>query len=201
MTQPPLNHQSEAAMAAERDLLSSILNPEPPYPWNPLAPEAETYLASLETEFDDPLINGAITQGWTAFSQQLESQWEPPAALVTSLGMQIKEQFQGQVPEALLKTLVASATDLVNSGRPLIEQLVACVNAVLPSWDDADLAVLARPLAYSLRDGRSEVIALNLGSLPQADWGALSEIEQARLGLAMASMALKLAEAEGYRGE
>lgn len=183
-------------MAAERDLLSSVLNPEPPYPWNPQAPEAEAYLANLETTFDDPLVDEAIAQGWTVFSQQLESQWEPSTAMLTSLGLQLREQFSGQVPEALLKTLVASATDLVNSGRPLIEQLVACVNVVLPTWDTADLAVLARPLAYSLRDGRSEIVALNLGSIPQTDWAALSDIEQARLGLAMASMALKLAEQE-----
>jgi hypothetical protein len=51
-------------------------------------------------------------------------------------------------------------------------------------------------LAYSLRDGRREILALNLRSISQVDWNTLSDIEQARLSLAIASVALKAAEQE-----
>jgi hypothetical protein len=101
-----------------------------------------------------------------------------------------------------LQRLATSATTLARSGQPLIDQLVTCVHDLLPTWDTADLAVLARPLAYSLRDGRGEIVDLNLQAIPTTAWDDLSELDQARLTLTIASVALKTAatganEAEG----
>ena len=72
-----------------------------------------------------------------------------------------------------------------------------CVDDVLPGWNADDLAVLARPLAYSLRDGRGEILELNLRAIPATDWDSLSTLEQARLTLTVASVALKVAQGEG----
>jgi hypothetical protein len=77
-----------------------------------------------------------------------------------------------------------------------LDRLVACAQAVLPTWDAGDLAVLARPLVYSLRDGHSEILDLNLQSIPQADWQNLSDIERARLSLTLAAFALKVVDQE-----
>lgn len=199
-------------MATQYDLLASILNPETGYPWQPLAPEAEGYLASLETEFDalegGDELNSAIAAGWQVLSAQMAAQVEVQMgnssmdtpemsrAAVNPVLEQLR-QFQGRVPSGLLQRLAQSAAGLTRSGQPLIDQLVQCVDDILPGWNAEDLAVLARPLAYSLRDGRGEILELNLRAIPTADWDALSDLEQARLTLTVASVALKVAQGEG----
>ncbi|MBW4463506.1 MAG: hypothetical protein KME47_25190 [Nodosilinea sp. WJT8-NPBG4] len=198
---PSSNSAAEPAMATELDLLASILNPETGYPWQPLAPEAETYLASLETEFDaldGGETNAAIAAGWQVLSAQMATQMgdSESQATVNSVLEQLR-QFQSRVPSGLLHRLAISATALARSGQPLIEQLVQCVDDILPGWNADDLAVLARPLAYSLRDGRGEILELNLRAIPVTDWDSLSSLEQARLTLTVASVALKVAQSEG----
>ncbi|PZV22196.1 MAG: hypothetical protein DCF21_00625 [Leptolyngbya sp.] len=202
-------------MAAEHDLLASILisegasesasegASEGAYPWEPLAPEAEGYLASLETEFgalDDGDLTAAIAAGWqilesqmTALATAQQSEAEIAVAAAPILGQ--LRQFQTRMPGGLLQSLATAATALSRSGQPLIDQLVHCVNDILPGWDAADLAVLARPLAYSLRDGRGEIVDLNLRAISDGPWETLSEVEQARLTLTVASVALKAAQA------
>jgi hypothetical protein len=190
-------------MAAEHDLLASILSPEPAYPWQPLAPEAEPYLRHLEAELeaeldgleDEPLTT-TIAAGWQRFSTLLASQMAAPVFMEGSAAAVLGQlqQFQSRLPGPLLENLAATATRLAQSGQPLVAQLVDCVNAVLPAWNADDLAVLARPLAYSLRDGRGEILELNLRAIPATDWQALSDVEQARLTLAVASVALKAAQ-------
>ncbi|MEO1068509.1 MAG: hypothetical protein AAFW95_05235 [Cyanobacteria bacterium J06638_6] len=203
MNQPVPAPNSDPAMTAETDLLASILAHESVYPWLPLSPEAESYLTGLEAELDameDGDFSPAIAAGWQALSAQMATYMAeydtapalPQAAITAVLG-QIS-QFQERMPSGLLQELAASATTLARSGQPLIDQLVQCVSVALPTWNDADLAVLARPLAYSLRDGRGEILDLNLRTIPTVDWENLSDIEQARLTLAIASVALKAAQ-------
>ncbi len=206
MTQPssPSNLPSTPAnrpMAADHDFVSHLFTPDAPYPWDHDSPEAEAYLASLDTAADEllnhPTIDATLRAGWSTWSEQGEAQWHADAtSSSTPLLARLNQQFQERVPATLLQTIATTASHLARSGRPLIEQLVGCVNEALPGWESDDLAVLARPLAYSLRDGRSEILALNLRSISQADWNALSDIEQARLSLAIASVALKAAEQE-----
>ena len=195
------NSASEPAMATEHDLLASILNPETGYPWQPLAPEAEAYLASLETEFealDGGETNAAIAAGWQVLSAQMATQMGDFESQPTvNPVLEQLRHFQSRVPSELLHRLASSATALARSGQPLIEQLVQCVDDILPGWDADDLAVLARPLAYSLRDGRGEILELNLRAIPATDWDSLSSLEQARLTLTVASVALKVAKSDG----
>lgn len=189
-------------MTAEQDLLTSIVSSETVYPWQLLETEAEGYLAQLEAEFDalgEDELDAAIATGWQAFSAQLEALASSPsggdlAQPAETILDQIR-QFQDRLPIALLQNLATTATTLARSGQPLIDQLVTCVHDLLPTWDVADLAVLARPLAYSLRDGRGEIVDLNLRAIPITDWDNLSELDQARLTLTIASVALKVAEA------
>ncbi|MGB3312638.1 MAG: hypothetical protein WA939_24715 [Nodosilinea sp.] len=216
MTQPSHNPNfaSESAMAAEHDLLATILHAEPAYPWQPLAPEAESYLTSLETEFDalaDDDLSPAIAAGWQTLAAQITTQMneaQTAAQPTPDLGLTAAtlvldqlRQFQGRLPSELLQSLATSATSLARSGQPLIDQLVRCVSDILPSWDIDDLAVLARPLAYSLRDGRGEILDLNLRAIPASAWDSLSDLEQARLTITVASVALKAAETEARAGD
>lgn len=201
-------------MAAEHDLLAAILHPEPAYPWQPLAPEAEEYLASLETEFDalaNDDLSTAIAAGWQTLAAQITTQMDAAQTatqtaasrgqtVATSVLEQLR-QFQGRLPGELLQNLANSATTLVRSGQPLIDQLVQCASNILPDWDIDDLSVLARPLAYSLRDGRGEIVELNLRAIPANAWDSLSDLEQARLTLTIASVALKAAKTDASAGD
>lgn len=187
-------------MTAEHDLLTSILSSEAVYPWQPL--EAEGYLTQLEAEFDalvEDEVDAAIAAGWQTFSAQIADLAPSPSGgdLAQPAGAILDQirQFQDRLPIGLLQSLAASATALARSGQPLIDQLVTCVNDLLPAWDAADLAVLARPLAYSLRDGRGEIVDLSLRAIPTTTWDNLSDVDQARLTLAIASVAIKAAEA------
>lgn len=185
-------------MSAEHDLLYSLLDLEAEpccYPWDPAAPESDTYFRQAEADWDDDAVHDSLNAGWTAFSQQLASCWETVVAPAPSVAEYLQQQFASRMPDELLQRLAGAAMDLVQSGQPLVDQLVDCVQAVLTDWQRDDLAVLARPLAFSLRDGRSEILDLHLKSLRQADWEGLSALEQARLGLTLASVALTQAEA------
>ncbi|NJL49253.1 MAG: hypothetical protein HC929_19630 [Leptolyngbyaceae cyanobacterium SM2_5_2] len=83
---------------------------------------------------------------------------------------------------------------MARSSQSFLEQMVACANVVLPAWTGDDLAVLARPMALSLRDGQGEMVDLTLRATAQTDWESLSQVERARLSLAIASVALKTAQ-------
>jgi hypothetical protein len=203
MNQSSPSPAPESARDAKQDLLAHILRAGPNYPWQPADPEAEPYLASLEAEFDalaDTELEAAIATGWQTLSAQLISQMSPPEPLPPSVAAVLNrlDQFQGRLPGDLLQSLATAATTLTRSSQPLINQLVQCVNTVLPTWETEDLMVLARPLAYSLRDGRGEILNLNLRAIPTVDWEALSDLEQARLTLTIASLALKAAQSPNH---
>jgi hypothetical protein len=72
----------------------------------------------------------------------------------------------------------------------MAEQLMQCVQELLPNWAEDDLLVLARPFAYSMRSTDAAVIESMLSNLGCQDWTALAEIEQARASLAIAQYAL-----------
>ena len=72
--------------------------------------------------------------------------------------------------------------------QSLADQMVECVLDILPQWDEEDLQVLARPLAYAMRDADPEGVELVMAT--QRLWAELSEIEQARVGLAVARYAI-----------
>lgn len=187
-------------MNAELDLLASILAADPTYPWNPYAPESEAYFTELEARWDETGTVDAIAAGWQALSAQLDTLWpaaEQAPERVANLVKTLTQRFTVTLPEQVLQTLASQALALANTGRPLMEQMVQCAQSVLTGWDEGDLEVLARPLALSLRDGRGEILDLQIRAMHQADWATLSEIEKARLSLALASLALSQAKEQG----
>jgi hypothetical protein len=71
------------------------------------------------------------------------------------------------------------------------EKLVACVQALLPSWEVDDLLVLARPFAYAMRSSEPHTLTSLIRDFEERDWANLSEIEQAKITLAIADYALQ----------
>ena len=194
LTPCTLAESTSTHMDTKLDFLHRILDSNSPYPWNLQDPEYELLLTEAEAALDDAATERSLADGWRAFSTKLDYVWtELSDANMETLMEALTQRFALRMPEALLKQLAQQALAAAAKGGALLDQLVGCTQSILSNWNSDDLAVLARPLAYSLRDGRGEILDLHLRSVRQADWDALSDIEQARLTLAIASFALKQA--------
>ena len=193
MTQPDIPDPSDAAIT---DLLSHLVSTDPADPWDPTDPGAKVYWQGL----DEPLvtlghsIEPTLAAGWAALAGQLAHRWQVSQPQAAAPDPVILAGPWGDcLPTDLLQTLVATANGLVNRGESRLEQLVNCVSAILPTWDRQDLAVLARPLAYSLRDGQAPDLNTSLGISDQP-WEQRSPLQQARLSLAVAAQVLQTLE-------
>jgi hypothetical protein len=191
MTQDPQRPSISAFQSqAEMELLRQILQEKEAYVWNPAGLNAASYFADLEQE--------VLNAGWTAeelteqgqiFATHLEQVWATvPAA--NSLAADLFNRFSTQVPQRLLDSIVQKAQQVMAANLSLADQLVQCVQEILPSWDTDDLQVLARPFAYAMRGSETESLESVLKSVRCADWDDLSSIEQARLSIAVARYAI-----------
>ncbi|WP_017721314.1 hypothetical protein [Kamptonema formosum] len=191
-SQPP-------AAQAELELLETLLLADQAYPWNPAEPQSEAFFAALEQEFalEDWPGNELAAQA-QAFYTQLEGLW-PAAApageslagrAIASLQASLRRQFAARLPEEWLDEIAHSAAQLLPANLSLGEKLVRCARALLPQWAEEDLQVLARPLAYAMRGNEAAAIESAVAGVRQVPPAELSEIEQARLILAVARYAL-----------
>lgn len=155
------------------------------YPWNPSEPSAESFLSELEQEFSlDNWDDSEIAQRSQSFFGQLDALWSA-TDLKTTLGQKF-----AAVPQSLLATIARQAQKVVETSNSLADQLIECVQDVLPSWAEDDLQVLARPLAYAMRGDAADVVDAMVNSVGAIAWSDLSETEQARMSLAIARYAI-----------
>ncbi|MBW4690838.1 MAG: hypothetical protein KME27_03635 [Lyngbya sp. HA4199-MV5] len=156
-----------------------------PYVWNPAVPESEAFFTALE---QDSSLDGwdadAINIRSNAFFAQVNQLWS-----ATSLQETLIQRFATRVPQQFLTAIATRAQNVLSSSASLADQLVQCVQDVLPNLADDDLYVLARPLAYAMR-GNDAPIESTLERVRSVEWDALSEVEQARLSLAIARYAI-----------
>jgi hypothetical protein len=190
-------HFSSFHAQAERELLQLILQPEASYPWNPADPGAEAYFAELEQEVAAGWSSAELAVQSQSLSSQLEQLWATvlPTATIQetaaqSLSADLFGQFAAQVPKSLLDKIVGRANQIIATNLSLADQLVQCVQELLPEWGEDDLQVLARPFAYAMRGAETEMLEAALRSVRCAAWTELSGIEQARLSLAIARYAI-----------
>ena len=209
---------------AELELLQLILQESTScYPCNPAEPEAEAYFAALEQEV---VKAGWIEEDFAAPIQALAAQFDqlwktvdgtrPDRAETNSTEINSAEtnstetitqrlfhteffqRFAAQVPQQMLDAIVQRAQQVLSSNLTLADQLVHAVQDCLPSWEEEDLQVLARPFAYAMRGSETEMLEVALRSVRCAEWTELSGIEQARLSLAIARYAIdQLPQQEG----
>ncbi len=155
------------------------------YPWNPSEPSAESFLSELEQEFSlDNWDDSEIAQRSQSFFGQLDALWS-----ATDLKTTLAQKFAA-VPQSLLATIARQAQKVVETSNSLADQLIECVQDVLPSWAEDDLQVLARPLAYAMRGDAADVVDAMVNSVGAIAWSDLSETEQARMSLAIARYAI-----------
>lgn len=179
---------------AELELIEFIFSPyATAYPWNPADPEVWAYCEALEQEIADTWSVADFEPYVQTFSKQLDRAWEafPVQRWSAVFPTELFQRFSAQIPTHLLESIVHQAQQAIAQQQTLAEQLVVCVRDLLPAWTDDDLQVLARPFAYAMRSGAdSEMLEGTLQSIRCASWADLSEIEQARLSLAIARYVL-----------
>ncbi|MBD2022247.1 hypothetical protein H6F43_18870, partial [Leptolyngbya sp. FACHB-36] len=162
------------------------------YPWNPADLEADEFFAQVEqSSIFDAMEAEEISARSQAFFAQIDGLWATPTV---SLREVLAQRFSARVPDAVLSAIVDRAQQIVSSSRSLSEQLVQCVQDLLPSLNqivEDDLYIMARPLAFEMRGpAANTAVEDSLAKVRSLDWNALSETEKARLGLVIASCAL-----------
>lgn len=181
---PALSNQQRT----ELEMLHSVLTEDTSYLWNPHEPHASAYLDKIEEASEvGELFEDAFESQWSKLATQAEQLWSSQSS---ALAASLIQRFQSRMPTQLLTQLAAKVQDVSNSGLVLIDQLVDCAQDIVVGWEVDDLQVMARPLAMAMRDGQGEIVDMTLRSVQQTDWDNLSELEQARLVLAIARYAL-----------
>ncbi|WP_353929281.1 hypothetical protein WJM97_13235 [Okeanomitos corallinicola TIOX110] len=196
-----LNTCKLSQSSVDLDLLKALLqNEDETYPWNPADQESDAYFLELEQQFewDDLLsedINGRshdfyhnLDAIWSQFSPSKTDHDEQPSK---SIQVSLHEAFAAVVPLNWLDTIAQRAAEIVNSERTASERLVECVQCLLPDWEADDLLVLARPYAYSMRSNEQQSLAGIINHIQNREWTGLSEIEQAKVSLAIAHYTFK----------
>jgi len=179
-------HWENAMGLAQTELLAALLQSEDlVYPWEPAEPSAEDYFAQLEANFSwEGEINSAVEQVFARLNQC----WAI-ATPVDPLKESLLQRFASHIPTAWLESIAQGAKQVVTTQLSAAEQLVRCVQNLLPDWAEDDLLVFARPVAYTMR-GREMETSDNVAELARTDWEELSEVERARLSLTVAKFAL-----------
>lgn len=192
------DHTESTPSPAQLEFLEALLAPdEDTYPWDITDPESEAYFAEREQDFilEDWSEEEIAAQTQTFFSQ-IEQIWSAsiPApdvtdvTVVNDLQANLQQRFAAHIPQIWLKTIAYKAYQVLKTKPSIADQLVQCIQELLPNWAEDDLLVLARPFAYTMRGADTDEFML--GNVPSQDWTALSEIEKARTGLAIAQYAL-----------
>ncbi len=182
------SQQSEARNSSHvwLDLAQTVLQSEMSYVWNPAEAATEEYFISAEAQIEAEGMTSAdlaqYGQGFEAVAFDLFAQHDR-ALLHTTL----VEKFAQRVPQELLDGIVRQAQQMVKSQMAIADRLIACVQDALPHWNADDLQVLARPYAFAMRDRDYVAETLNATATP---WEQLSEMDRARLSLAIARYAL-----------
>ena len=170
-----------AETQAQQEMLQSVLSPQRLYPWTPA--EADEYFAEASAAGDElALSDEEAQQGWQALSTQLDTLWGDASSAIQGA---LAQRFARRLSQVAIAQITAKAAQVASTGRPLAEQLIACVRDTLTGWEEADLQVMARPLAHAMR-GQEEILEATISSVRDIEWDALSPMEQARISLAAA---------------
>ena len=186
--------------AFDLELLEALLASEDAvYPWNPADAASEAYFDDLEQQFNwQDFSASKLMESANNFYHNLDKIWGQTAAETENIRNNIVNYLQKAlsnaflvIPEVLLTEIAQKATVVLMVEKSASEKLVECVQTLLPNWDRDDLLVLARPFAYYMRSSEPDKLTSVIKDLENRDWSNLSEIEQAKISLAIANYALE----------
>ncbi|MGB6295272.1 MAG: hypothetical protein WBF90_03695 [Rivularia sp. (in: cyanobacteria)] len=199
------NSINNSLSQTELDLLATLLDPvDNCYPWNP-GEDTEAYFNQIEEQFVmQDLLDEELNTRCEGFHNQLDALWSKVdtsaqyncntnSTVAVKLQKSLQKQFSNSMPSAWISLIAQKAAEIFNDKQSMTQQLIECVQAVLPSLEVDDIMVLARPIAYATRSGEPKKVESTLVNFDRDDereWAALSEIEQAKAGLAVAYHAL-----------
>jgi hypothetical protein len=167
---------------AELEILETIIQTDIPYPWNPTQSDSEPYFTALEQEFSvaDLLSDADLAQNSQILFAQLDQLWS-----AATLQKSLVDKF-ATVPKDFLAKIADNVQKIILEYQSLADQMVQATLEILPQWSEEDLQVLARPLAYTMRTAEID------SDVPLVkSWSELSEIEQARISLAIVRYAIE----------
>ncbi len=191
MTNEP---QNNLMSSAELEILSLLIAPgEEIYPWDTTTLAAEAYFAEAEQLAADNWLEEEIIAKAPNFLSQLDRQWSANTPK-QDLQSKLSAQFAECVPQEWLAAISRQATQVIDNQKSLGTQLVQCVRELVPNCLEEDLLVLARPYAYAMRGNPFNPTIPS--DITPKQWANLSEIQQARFGLAIARYALEQIQAE-----
>ena len=197
-----LNTLNIISFPIDLELLKALLEPEDAvYPWNPADAASEAYFDDLEQQFNwQDFPEAEMIKNANHFYQTLDGIWDQAVVetenisnnnnKVNYLQKALSNAFS-VIPDVLLTAIAQKATVVLMVEKSASEKLVECVQTLLPNWDIDDLLVLARPFAYSMRSSEPEQFTSVIRDLENRDWSNLSEIERAKISLAIANYALE----------
>lgn len=186
--------------ALDLELLEALLASEDAiYPWNPADVCSEAYFDDLEQQFNRQDFSASkLIENANNFYHNLDKIWGQTVAETENIKNNTVNYLQkalsnafSVIPEFLLMEIAQKATVVLMVEKSASEKLVECVQTLLPNWDRDDLLVLARPFAYYMRSSEPDKLTSVIKDLENRDWSNLSEIEQAKISLAIANYALE----------
>jgi hypothetical protein len=161
------------------------------YPWNPAEPAAAEYYLETDRHFSlDSWSDTEIAHSSQAFFAKIQSCWanSPSPELELSPLAALMAKFGARVPQQWLAQIAANVSRLVPEQLEPIDHLVQSVQDLLPNWMAEDLLVIARPYAYAMRGDTGVEHLSNI--VRPLDWDQLSELERAKLTIAIAQVAI-----------
>jgi hypothetical protein len=161
------------------------------YPWNPAEPATVDYYLETDSHFSlDNWSEAEIAQKSRSFFAQIQSCWanSPTPVLELSPLAALIEKFGARVPQQWLAQIADKVSGLATNQLEPIDRLVQSVQDLLPNWAAEDLLVIARPYAYAMR-GDTGVNDIDNIVRPLA-WTELSELQRAKLTIAIAQAAI-----------
>ena len=195
-----LNILNIAPSNVDLEFIEALLEPEDAaYPWNLADESSEAYFHNLELQFGlQDFLDAELSTSADNFYQNLDTIWDQVAVLKNNSSKNIVNYLQevlqnafSVIPGGLLTAIAQKTTEVSMLEQSASEKLVACVKALLPSWEVDDLLVLARPFAYAMRSSEPHTLTSLIRDFEERDWANLSEIEQAKITLAIADYALQ----------
>lgn len=182
--------------SVERELLAALLADDSVYPWDSSTLEAEAYFMAVEEELGADWQAEETSRSQHFFSQ-LDRLWltATPTSAISSLQANLRALFATYIPQNWLDKIARQACQALETQTSLPKQLLQCAQELLPNYLAEDLQVLVRPYAYAMR-GSSDEISQRLGSLTPEKWTNLSEIQQAKVSLAISRYALEHLQAD-----
>jgi hypothetical protein len=177
---------NEFITTPETDLIQLLFSSDN-CPWSLSDADADSYYQAKEQAFSlDDWSAEELQQSSHSFFAKLNTCWPNEAPDVLAL---LSQKFADRIPQQWLEKVATAATEAAAEKLLAVDQLVTCVQNLLPAWEAEDLLVFARPYSYAMRSDASAFNADNLARL--IEWEELSATEQVKLTMMVSKYALE----------